>query len=187
MTTEIYFENGGFIVINSEIKRQFYKVFPPTLHVDEDIGVGTYDIMIEYSDTEGTQKQESTTIIATDNCLTPGLQGLPFSGDHDLNYIIESPNEKITFTNISNGECKYSTNVHIDSINSGISLDTLGLTLTETVFEKDPPSYPLETFKVTPSGESYLDLFTDNYSLDSLVKIIHVVITSLGGLEPETL
>ena len=60
------------------------------------------------------------------------------------------------------------------------------MTLTETVFEPDPPGYPLQTFKVTPSGESYMELFTSDYSLEGLMKTIYVVITSLDGLYPET-
>ena len=73
---------------------------------------------------------------------------MPVDYDNNIDYIIESPSKRINFAGITNGDCKYSTVIHIDSIDSGITLETLGLTQTPTDFEPDPPAGPLETFRV---------------------------------------
>ena len=124
--------------------------------------------------------------------MTQGLTKPFIDGDLDMIYIIESPMKQIDFTGIINDECKFSTTIHVDSIGSGLTLDSRGLTHTDTVFEADPPAYPLETFRIqqdglgTTIGDGYLNLFTDNYSFDEDIVDIIVVIESLDSLDPET-
>ena len=73
MTLDIYYMQGDFDIIDVEYVRQVKKIFSPTLLVDTEIVVGTHDIVIDYTDSNGIKKQELTTIIATDKCLTAGL------------------------------------------------------------------------------------------------------------------
>ena len=80
--------------------------------------------------------------------MTQGLTKPFIDGDLDMIYIIESPMKQIDFTGIINDECKFSTTIHVDFIGSGLTLDSRGLTHTDTVFEADPPAYPLETFRI---------------------------------------
>ena len=54
-TADIYKDTGGFNIIDPEYVRQFVKIFPPTLHVNAGIAIGTHDIVIDYTDSEGTQ------------------------------------------------------------------------------------------------------------------------------------
>ena len=54
MTLDVYDVIGDFENINPENVKSFNKIYPPTLHVSADIVVGTHDILIDYTDSEGT-------------------------------------------------------------------------------------------------------------------------------------
>ena len=90
-----------------------------------------------------------------------------------------------------NDECQFTTTIHIDSIDSGITLQSFGLTHTEAVFESYPVGFPLDTFRVQQDGngnqigDAFLTLATSDYLLDGQQKIIIVLVESVGGLSPE--
>ena len=110
--------------------------------------------------------------MATDKCLTSGLNVPITDGDLDIVYIIESPMQFINFSGIMNDECQFTTTIHIDSIDSGITLQSFGLTHTEAVFESYPVGFPLDTFRVKQDGngnqigDAFLTLATSDYLLD---------------------
>ena len=74
-----------------EFVRLWTKNYPPSLTVLSNIAVGDHDITIDYLDSENTSRQETTKIVATDKCLTSGLNVPIANGDLDMVYIIESP------------------------------------------------------------------------------------------------
>ena len=165
----------------------------PSFTVLTDIAVGDHDIIVDYLDSENTSRQETTKIIATDKCLTSGLTVPIADGDLDMVYIIESPMQFINFSGLMNDECQFTTAIHIDSIDSGINLQSFGLTHTEAVFESHPVGFPLDTFRVRldgngdPIGDAFLTLATNDYLLDGEQKMVFVLIESVGGLSPEVI
>ena len=104
-------------------------------------------------------------------------------GDLDITYIIESPMKQIDFIGITNDECQFSTTVHIDSIDSGLSLESRGLVHTDATFAPDP-SIPLPVFSVSSDG--YLTVFAEDYGFDGQVTTVIVVVESVDSLDPET-
>ena len=69
-------------------------------------------------------------------------------------------------------------------MNSGIPHETIGLTHFGLEF-KDVSTNSIKKFAVEANGDSYLKIFTDDYSLDGEVKTITVIITSMDGLVPQ--
>ena len=69
-------------------------------------------------------------------------------------------------------------------MNSGIPHETIGLTHFGLEF-KDVSTNSIKKFAVEANGDSYLKIFTDDYSLDGEVKTINVIITSIDGLVPQ--
>ena len=138
------------------------------------IAIDTYNLVITYTDSANPPVSviKNTQVIASDKCLSQGIVKPISDGDLDMIYIIESPQKQIDFSGITNGECMYSTTIHINFIDSGVLLSSRGLVHTDTVFESYPPTSQLATFRVEKDagdvtiGDGYLSLFSDNYGFD---------------------
>ena len=121
--------NQGIFTKDTEKVKLHSKESPANFVLSAALPVGIYDLLFDYIDSSEISAidLERIEIVATDKCLTDGLDGIPADGLLDFVYTIETPVKTINFFGITNDECKFSTSVHIDSIGSGLLLTDFGL------------------------------------------------------------